>query len=196
MESKSNTPVNTTIASPTASGAASADAAGEVRKLSFWVSQIFILIATVLGVFLAANQGFKQALVFENIQSNKSNYYLRMSLQQELSDNVTLIKEYIADVNAGNSKQAPLNLYTFVWDSMRYSSATLETPSGLLRDSQHFYRQVNDTHEKIANNVYAVSYGTKKLQEVVEHMEKTVLPQFSADTDRIRSDLKTLGVDI
>lgn len=41
--------------------------ADETKKASFWISQCFILLATVLGVYLASSQGFKQALAYGEV---------------------------------------------------------------------------------------------------------------------------------
>lgn len=67
----------------------------EVKKPSFWISQIFILMATILGVYLAATQGFKQAVQFEHIMGQKSTYYLQSSIKNELSLNITATEQFL-----------------------------------------------------------------------------------------------------
>ncbi|SCC27649.1 hypothetical protein GA0061081_11433 [Gilliamella bombicola] len=48
------------------------DKIDEIKKPFFWISQLFILNATVVGGgCLAANQGYKQAVQFENMRSYK-----------------------------------------------------------------------------------------------------------------------------
>lgn len=156
---------------------------GEMSKVSFWISQVFMLIATVLGVYLAGQQGLKQAVMFEQIQSDKNNYHLRKSLQHELADNLDLIREYIA------TDRINLELDIFVWETMKYSPATLETPSVLLSESRQFYRQVDEIYERIQSRFYHPEYGRKLLGEVVEHMDNTVLPLFEADTQALKDTL-------
>ncbi|MDX3773992.1 hypothetical protein QE250_07705 [Chromatiaceae bacterium AAb-1] len=172
---------------------------GEISNVSFWISQIFMLVATVLGVYLAGQQGLRQAVAFEQIQSDKNNYYLRKSLQDELTDNLELIKEYtksLKGISVHNARNIELPLDTFVWESMKYSSATLETPSVLLSESRQFYRKVRDAHKKIQSSYYALEYGSKQLLEVVEHMENHVLPQFETDTKTLQDVLKKKGVSL
>ncbi|NRQ42480.1 hypothetical protein HRH59_07825 [Rheinheimera sp. YQF-2] len=172
---------------------------GEISNLSFWVSQISMIIATILGVYLAAQQGLRQAVVFEQIQSDKSNYYLRKSLQQELSDNLQLIKtftEQIKGVGTHNIKRHSLTLDTFVWESMKFSPATLETPPALLSESRKFYREVNDIHGKILSSFYSPHYGTTLLLAQVEHMETVVLPMFEADTSQLKQALSQQEVEV
>lgn len=121
-------------------GRMSSEKVSEVKKASFWVSHLFIIAATIVGVFLAANEGLKQAMIFDDIRSAKNNYYLRKSLQGELADNIAYIKEFIAKVDRRVDKPE-LALETFVWKNMAFSSATLETPSELLREAKQFYRK-------------------------------------------------------
>ncbi|MWP46770.1 hypothetical protein [Gilliamella sp. Pas-s27] len=160
----------------------------EIKKVSFWVSQLFILIATIVGVFLAANQGFKQAVQFENMKSYKENYYLQKSLQYELLDNIAILKAYMAksqDSSYFGARSEPLNFYTLVWDNMKFSSTTLGTPPKFLRDSQRFYREVNRLHDEIAKGNMAIAIGITKLQEQIDLVEKDLLPALDASTKEI-----------
>ena len=170
----------------------------ETKKLSFWVSQVFILLATVVGVYLASSQGFKQALAYGEIQSAKTNYYLRKSLRDEIADNIPLIQEYATGVASGSSsaRSQPINLDTFVWDCLVSSPSTLETPPELLRESRKFYREVEDTRKKIIDTYYTITMGKERLDAAVSHMEKDILPKFDADLQALNKLLKANGVEV
>ena len=163
----------------------------EVKKLSFWISQLFIVIATVLGVFLAANQGFKQAMAFENIRTERNNFYLRQSLKNEIADNIVLLKGYAEKISSGrlSDRQTPFKPDTFVWESMKSSSATLEIPSELLAESRKFYRQAEDIQQKVATNVYTHERGIKMINELTSHMESAVLPKFEENLLELKGRL-------
>lgn len=170
----------------------------ETKKLSFWVSQIFILLATIMGVYLASSQGFRQALAYGEVQSARNNFYLRKSLQGEIVDNLPLIREYLARLQTGGlpARQAPFSLDTFVWESMKNSSSTLETPPELLRESRKFYRGVAEIQRKIADNTYGVKKGTELMEGIAAHMEKEVLPKFDADLKALQARLRSSGVEV
>src|SRR5690606_19979338 len=92
---------------------------GEISNLSFWIGHCFMLLATVLGGYLAGQQGLRQAVEFEQIQSDKNNYYLRQSLHDELNDNLQLIREYtekLSGVSISSARSQNLTLDKFVWD--------------------------------------------------------------------------------
>ena len=170
----------------------------ETKKLSFWISQIFILAATVMGVYLASSQGFKQALAYGDIQAARNNYYLRKSLQSELADNIPLVREYMTKVEKGNlaDRKTPFALDTFVWESMKNSSSTLETPPELLRESRKFYRGIAELQQKIADSTYSGKVGAQKLGELTDNLEQNVLPKFTADLDTLRKWLRERGVEV
>lgn len=173
---------------------------GEVSTLSFWISQVFMIIATVLGVYLAGQQGLAQAVNFEQIQSDKNNYYLRKSLQHELEDNVALLQDYIELLSVPCSRSAAqcyaLQLDQFIWQSMKFSNATLETPPELLRESRAFYRQVNDIQQKISQNVYGRSYAAGLLEQQINHMQQVVLPMFEDDLAKLMVVLNANNVEV
>ena len=164
----------------------------EVRRASFWVSQLVIIIATVGGVYLAASQGFKQAMRFDAVKSEQNNYYLRKSLLSEISDNVGYMREYVEKVNQRVVKPT-LNLETFVWKSMTYSPASLETPPELLREAQRFYHQVDDF---MGNPHWQDRDRAKALGELADRVEKEVLPKFETNIRQLRDNLAKLDVTV
>lgn len=172
---------------------------GDISNLSFWVGQIFMLLATVLGVYLAGQQGLQQALVFDRLQSDKNNYYLRKSLQDELTDNLVQVKEYtnsIQGVSVLAARRFNLDLDLFIWESMKFSSATLETPSALLSESRQFYRKVNDIYQKVQSGYHDPAYGVKLLEEIIDHMENKVMPLFDADIKTLKDTLEKQEVSV
>lgn len=169
----------------------SANNRNNVRDAAFWISQLVIIAATVGGVYLAASQGLRQAVQFDAIKSLQNNYYLRTSLRNELADNVGYMREYVAKVEQRVVKPA-LNLETFVWNSMTYSPTALETPPGLLREAQKFYHAAA---EIMANPHWNDVNRAKALGELADRVEKEVLPEFDADADRLRSELKRRNVE-
>lgn len=170
----------------------------ETKKLSFWVSQIFILLATVVGVYLASSQGFKQAVAYGELQSAKTNYFLRQSLRNEIGRNIPLVRAYADAIGTGSpsARNQPINLDTFVWDCMANSSATLETPPELLSESRKFYRDVADIRKLIADQTIAIGVGKERLDAVLAHMEKDVLPKFDADIQALKKHLKDNNITV
>ena len=157
----------------------------DLKQASFWVGQLCIIVATVLGVFLAASQGFKQAMMFDDATTTQSNYYLRKSLSGELAANLGHI-EVFADKVARQVDKPELVLDTFVWESMTYSRNALETPSDLLAEAQNFYRTVN---EIMTTSYYNNTKRVELLRELSAHIKDNVLPRFERDMEGLRQKL-------
>ena len=169
----------------------------ESKKMSFWISQLFILAATVLGVYLAANMGFKQAIAYGELQSARNNYFLRQSIRDEVVRNIPLVRAYMDGMASGpNARSQPIDLDTFVWDCMANSSQTLETPPELLSGSRAFYLDIAATHKLIAANTISANVGKERLSAALDHMEKNILPAFEADLQALKSHLKANNITV
>lgn len=170
----------------------------EIKKASYWLSQVFVIIATIVGVFLAANQGYKLAVEFENNIAVKESYYLQKSLQYELEDNAEIVSAYLEAIKSGDSqaKSAPLNLNTLVLENMRYSQITLSTPPEILRDTQKFYREINEWHDKIASSKVAVSFGSNKLQAELDRVQKSLIDSLKTSTETLKAQVEKSGMTL
>ena len=169
----------------------------ELIKSSFWISQIFIIVATVTGVYLAAQEGLSQALLFESLNSKENNYYLRAALDSEISDNIKTLEQYAAFLTKKNPydlKEHSPKLAHFVWDNMKFSSYTLETPSHLLSSARRFYNESDDLIAKIESRYYGRTHGSKLILELAENMTNNGLRQLKENHHFLAEELRESGV--
>lgn len=165
---------------------------GELNRTSFWISQIFMLIATVLGVYLAAQEGLRQAVAYEYLMSTKSNYYLRQSLADEIQSNIQQVRDwadYAPTVSNNTLKSNPLTLDTFIWDSMKYAPNTLETPSQFLSSTRHFYRESLRISTQLQSFNYSINHGRDLLKKLADNMEQELLPKMHSDIAALKHQL-------
>lgn len=171
----------------------------EIRKASFWIAQICVIIATILGVYLAASQGFKQAMAFEDVRSDKANAYLRISLRTEMANNAEIVKAYVAKIRKNDSfsaRKSPLPLQMFVWENMKFSSNTLETPSDMLNANIEFLRGINATYNELASSGISTENGLKRMEEAVAKLENEVFPKLDANIALLRASLEKRDVKL
>lgn len=165
----------------------------ELIKTSFWVSQIFIIIATVVGVYLAAQEGLSQAIKFDALSNMQNNYHLRHALYDEVSDNVEILSHYADTVETVSSnslvKMHP-QMGLFVWDNMRYSANALETPSDILSDIRRLYLESEKITSNIETRHYSVSYGKDQLQNVLSKIKEDTLPKLKTNYETLSKELK------
>ncbi|WP_299792909.1 hypothetical protein [uncultured Shewanella sp.] len=172
---------------------------GELVKTSFWISQIFMIIATVAGVYLAAQEGLSQAITFDNLTNQQNNYYLRHALYDELNDNVTIINDY-AEFISGKSTHEIKNhhpvLASFVWENMRYSPNTLETPSQILSDTRRFYMKATEIVSKIEARTYGSQYGGGLLKALTQEVSDKTLPALKRNYTALALELKRNEINV
>ena len=160
-----------------------------------------MLVATVLGVSLAAQVGLRQAIIFDDIASKESNYYLRQSLYQEVSDNVALLRTYNDEYLGRNVPKQTLlanhpKINYYVWETMKFSPFTLETPSHFLSESRAFYDLAEDLIAKREAGILGASFVKKLMNDKLDHVEKNVLPLIKANTDKLASELADYDVPV
>lgn len=116
----------------------------------FWITQVIILVSTVLGVYLASYAGFEIAVNFDRYQSASDVTYLEKSLRAEVADNIAKVERWTQEYDQGpmlwhDSRFAPresFKLDDMVWVTMRYSPRTFEVEPDILTGVRRFYSEV------------------------------------------------------
>lgn len=165
---------------------------------SFWVGQIFVLIATVVGVYLAAQAGLRQAVEFDNLMGDQNVYFLQKSMHSEVSDNLQMIRDYVVEVRKNqviNRKTLRPYFPRLVWENMRYSPYTLETPPKYLTAIQRFYGEMDLLIDKYESKTYGSRYAADQMIAAVERIEP-VLDDMALTLKEKEKSLTEAGVDL
>lgn len=171
----------------------------ELTKSSFWVGQIFMIIATVIGVYLAAVEGLNQAIKFDHLTSLEKNYHLQKSLADEYQDNLHYLTEFEQFLKSGGRYDAHKDtpqLDHFIWEAMKYSPATMETPSGILSGIRRTYSQTERTMALLQAGKIGVPYARQELEKIRSHGEADVLPRLQQSIATIQAHLQDAGVSL
>lgn len=171
----------------------------DLVKSGFWVGQIFMVLATVVGVFLAAQEGLSQAIKFENLNSTEKNFYLQHALADELSDNIIILNKYTTLLQ----KNTPFNLKAhhpmfdrFVWESMKYSPNALETPSQILSAIRRYNNETAVLIKKIEERQLGARYAAKQLVALNEKIKNGALQKLIENYTKLHHDLIKAGIDV
>lgn len=172
----------------------------ELVRTSFWISQVFMIIATVAGVYLAGKEGLNQAITFDNLSNMQSNYYLRHSLHDEVSENVATLLDYVKTTRENRPpdlKRVHPQLADFVWDAMKYSPTTLETPSELLSPVRQFYLKVDSLLARLEARHILRSKGLDELEALCLQMQNELLPKLqTTNYQGLATELKRSNIDV
>lgn len=171
----------------------------ELTKTGFWIGQVFMLIATVLGVFLASQEGLSQAITFSDLDDQQKNYYLRRSLHDELADNIKLVRQYadvIKDQSPMHFKRYHPRLQFYVWESMKYNPNTLQTPSEYIAGVRRYYAELEEIIDNGEHMSFSTGYFLQQLKEKTDAAEQTTLKGLEQNIQGLKGDLQKSGISV
>ncbi len=170
-------------------------------KFEFWVSHFLVMMATIIGVYLAATLGFEKAIEYELVKSDKDSYYLRSAMQQELIDNLENVEFWSKDFLSGNARnyigrQDHYQLENFAWKTMQFSPSTFEIPSEILTGIRRFYTNTTNNLDKMTRKNYAASLDVKAMQAEAVKVRKELLPLIEEDIQKLKTKVEKYGIDL
>lgn len=172
----------------------------DVRSLGFWISNALTIVATVLGVYLAASEGFKQALQFRQVEENEHTYDLLTALSAEISHNRALVETVVVKglEQLPQSWEKPPIQQRYVWQTMQNVPETFRTPPAALNGISMYYSKL-DEHLAVAFNHRRHPSDQRSallaLQEANTEFDETVVTAINDRMADLRSKLQEFGVD-
>ena len=174
---------------------------GELRSSGYWLTNFLMVISTVLGVYLAAKVGLQQAITFDEISDLKYSYNLQTALADELAENAAVLRQYNSSYLSRALPQEELlrnnpGISHFVWDTMKSSPQSLETPGYFLNEIQRFYRASQRIITARERHQYSALQASQLLTEQLDCLEHQVLPRLRNNIARLRQALEALDVQV
>ncbi|MHC5226491.1 hypothetical protein [Ignatzschineria sp. LJL83] len=169
----------------------------EIKKPSFWVSQLFILMATILGVYLAATQGFKQAMQFDHITNQKNIYYLQQSLKNEIESNLSSIELFIDESkNASDPWKAyPLETSSFIWHNMQEAPISLQLQPTILQSAEKIMTNIPKAYETATTGTLDQrKKGIQELEMILTLGKNTLIPDLDIQIQQLTKSLDKANI--
>lgn len=198
----------------------------ETGNAEFWISNLMIMASTILGVYLAAQAGYRTALDFEIARGERDGYYMRRALLDEVQDNLRAVDDwsrnfekvlranisadyflpedawitYWADKNGwDNSNRTPdeIKMQTFVWETMKEQSITFQLPSELLSAVRR-YNDAMDANGRavVREKDWKAARAAKAILDDTKRMRDETVPAFERDIASLRDNLAAKGVSL
>ena len=197
----------------------------ESGNAEFWLSNLFIMASTILGVYLAAQAGFTTALQFEVARSERDGYYMRRALLDEVKDNLASVDEwsqsfekvlrnrisdqyflpsdtwtaYWSDKNGwSNAGVAPdeLKMKTFVWETMKQQAITFQLAPGLLSAVRRYYDSMEGNMKDVLGHEWKAGPAVKAILDDTKRMREETVPAFEKDIAELRESLQARSVPV
>lgn len=160
----------------------------------FFIAQLFTIIATILGVYLAGYVGFNRTLEYDRFVKAEQQANLLHSLHAELQNNTTRLKEFVPLLERtmeghGVYEDWP-DLQLFIWNASAQSPVLFSIPSQAPTGLQSFYgaiqKMLSDqaAHEMFqrltSSNTADRRRFIDQLNQQLEFAEKTMLPALAS----------------
>ncbi len=197
----------------------------ESGNAEFWLSNLFIMASTIIGVYLAAQAGFTTALQFEIARNDRDGYYMRRALLDEVKDNLASVDEwsagmekalrnrvsadyflpsdtwvgYWSDKNGwsnSNIKPDEVKMKTFVWETMKQQAITFQLAPELLSSVRRYYDNMDGNMKDVLGHSWKAGPAAKAIVEDTKRMREETLAAFDKDIAELRQRLTTMGVPI
>lgn len=171
----------------------------ELMTPGYWVGHGLMVLTTIVGVYLAAHTGYEAALKFDQVQTDGDNYHLRSSMHAEAVDNLSRMEFLVQHFKDGatyaaNPQHARLDLY--IWETMKFSSNTLETPAPVLAAVRRYYDGVQGVFTRLENGSIRESFAARELRPLNAAFRDDSLPIIEADLRKLHNKLATAGVEL
>jgi hypothetical protein len=114
----------------------------------FVVAQIFTILATVLGVYLAGYVGYQRTLQYDQFVKAQQRADLLQALQAELKHNTGRLRAFVGQMQ---KTQEGIGIYQdwprlrlYVWRAAGQTETVFDAPPQTLADMQAFYEDVGE----------------------------------------------------
>jgi hypothetical protein len=156
----------------------------------FLAAQIFTILATILGVYLAGYVGFQRTLEYDRFVKAQQRSDLLTATREELEQNIARLRKFNerlpAEVGTGLTNTDWPRLRLFVWQAVGRSSSAFDVPPQILTDMQGVYEDVgdmlNDPEARQAfrslttSNTYFRTQFKERLNAQLKFAETSIIP--------------------
>ncbi len=165
----------------------------------FWLAQVFLVLATVLGVFLAAQAGFRTALQYEQLAAQRTVYHLLSALEAEVGDNAERMADAAATLQRqGDLRQIP-EIYgprRFVWHTMIQTPDTFRVPADIVTGVRRYYDEVEKLLLDLERQTISRKYFSERVAELNENLRANALAHMAVVRARIADDFASAGYEL
>ncbi|MGB0087577.1 MAG: hypothetical protein WBP94_19645 [Rhodomicrobiaceae bacterium] len=156
----------------------------------FILAQLFTILATILGVYLAGYVGFQRTLEYDRLSKAEQQANLLEAMHAELQHNLTRLREFVPALEKTQEGEPVYRewprLHLFIWQASAQNSALFDAPPQTLADMQAFYEDIggmlNDTSIRDSfqhltqSNASDRKYFTDRFDKLLKSAETTLLP--------------------
>jgi hypothetical protein len=156
----------------------------------FLAAQVFTILATTFGVYLAGYVGFQRTLEYDRFTKAQQRSDLITAMREELKQNVDRLRKFNerlpAESGTGLSGTEWPHLRLFVWQAAGRSTSAMDMPPRIMIDVQSLYDDVNDMLNEAearqafksltSSNTYYRTQYKERLNNQLKFAEASIFP--------------------
>ncbi len=172
-------------------------AAALMKNPEFIISQILMIFATVIGVYLAAHEGFKQAVQFQLLDADRTAYRHMIALRDEMDFNAETLASFAEEYRASGANihdQFLPPVRTFVWDSSSDHPSIFEMPQEVLGGAASVYKRIDDQMALGGRGPDRRRELLTAFEEESVRIRQDMLPAFERALKELRQRMRKQGV--
>ncbi|MGB0907146.1 MAG: hypothetical protein ACPGVT_06610 [Maricaulaceae bacterium] len=172
----------------------------ELMTTAYWVGHGVVIVATIIGVYLAASVGFKKAVDLEILRADRGTYYVATSLLMETENNMEQFQGYIDEAAKHrlvyNEHIEGVKLNDFIFQAAKYSDSTFEMDPEVLNTISQYYVNTGSVIEAYNNKVIGPAKVVATLKAENKKMEDGGLEAFKTHVEDMKKALKKKGLKL
>ncbi len=169
------------------------------KNPEFVVSQILMVAATIIGVYLAANEGFRKAVEFQLLDADRTAYRHMAALRDEMAFNAETISVFAAQYRESGANihdQFLPAVRTFVWDSSSEHPSLFEMPPEVLGGATAIYDELSDQMARGGRGPDRRIELLKTFEEEAERIKTVMLPAFDKRLRSLEDRMQSNGMTL
>ena len=171
----------------------------EQGNQEFWVSNLVIVLSTILGVYLAAQAGYSTAMDFEQARGDRDGYYMRRALLDELRDNLDRAdqwSDFIVNKDGWRYQGNPdaYKLQGYVWETMKQQATTFQLAPAVLTGVRRYYDNASAYAMNLARGQGTAIDAAKAFSVDTKKMREDTVPAMEKDIADLKGRLDAKGV--
>jgi hypothetical protein len=171
----------------------------ETGNAEFWVSNLVIVLSTVLGVYLAAQAGYTTAIDFEQTRTDREGYYMRRALLDEVRDNLDQAdqwSDFIINKDGWRYQGNPdaYKLQSYVWETMKEQATTFQLAPAVLTGVRRYYDNASGYAMNLARGQGTAIDAAKAFSADTKKMREQTVPVMEKDIASLKGRLDKRGI--
>lgn len=171
------------------------------KGAQFWLAQLLMLTATVLGVYLAGIIGFEKGMQFDELRTQKIVYHMLTSIEGELDDNLNTMQTLTGELNTlpfpvMQRLSEERGLDTFIWESMKESSETFRIPSDIITGIRRYYSNMESIMKRLEKSELGRNVAAEQIKSESAKVKELIMVRINEEKQKIEENLQSNNLSL